>query len=639
MAARYLKYNIQHILKEISANRNSPCELVRELISNSYDAKAKNILIAPLLKKRGIIFFDDGIGLSLKKEDDAPECSFDAFFSIGIEIKTKGEMIGHKCQGSKLCFDSKRFSMITKSKNETNWLSITIDNPRDNLDENYDIEPKNIDNPIEEFKSILKSPDKKTKEIINEFESKFNKSDFKQGTMLIVEGFSEKQYNEFFSVESIQQSYLYNYIRFYTIHGDVRRINSKHHFEEKDVEHVVSHLDRQECQLEIWMGDKKLWKFEPIPQGFPYIERKHKETTSSPLKIGQLRAGRFYERAAKVFEYEGENYTIIFAIDGRRAALDFYPELGRKGKSKKATCGISLSSQQGVWLSSQGIKVCKYDKIFDSELLEEFSVLKDNTDHYMFIIDGNFDLTTSRNSLAPDAAGILENPDFLSEIKDFLNSVYHKKNHTFKELLERLNKDKSSKDENQAIKNDNSRKEKLGERSRFYIKNIEVLSEKYFVEPIAGEEHFIGALYILLSHVIPSNNPLYDYWKRPLTFSGRGIDSIGVDKEEKDLEPSNLISLEYKSFFDKDEEFNHLLIMTHTIICWDFKEEMEINDEVRDHADYIGKITYLLEHEGERFGFIIGKIKKQTENRHSGHEVNLLSLKKLIEASFGIEWI
>ncbi|WP_069470971.1 hypothetical protein [Candidatus Marithrix sp. Canyon 246] len=162
------------------------------------------------------------------------------------------------------------------------------------------------------------------------------------------------------------------------------------------------------------MGDKKLWKFELIPQGFPYIERKQKETTSSPLKIGQLRAGIFYERAAKVFEYEGENYTIIFAIDGRRAALYFYPELGRKGKAKKETCGISLSSQQGVWLSSQGIKVCQYQKIFDSELLEEFLVLKDNTDHYMLIIDGSFELITNRNSLTTNALGILGTNDFLS---------------------------------------------------------------------------------------------------------------------------------------------------------------------------------------------------------------------------------
>jgi hypothetical protein len=40
------KQSFQHTLQEISVNRESPGELVRELISN--DADAKNILVFPL---------------------------------------------------------------------------------------------------------------------------------------------------------------------------------------------------------------------------------------------------------------------------------------------------------------------------------------------------------------------------------------------------------------------------------------------------------------------------------------------------------------------------------------------------------------------------------------------------------------
>ena len=35
--------DFSRVLKEISVNRNDPCEIIRELVSNSYDAKAKNI--------------------------------------------------------------------------------------------------------------------------------------------------------------------------------------------------------------------------------------------------------------------------------------------------------------------------------------------------------------------------------------------------------------------------------------------------------------------------------------------------------------------------------------------------------------------------------------------------------------------
>ena len=45
------KQSFQHNLQEISVNRNSPCELVRELVSNSYDAEAKNILVLRFLKR------------------------------------------------------------------------------------------------------------------------------------------------------------------------------------------------------------------------------------------------------------------------------------------------------------------------------------------------------------------------------------------------------------------------------------------------------------------------------------------------------------------------------------------------------------------------------------------------------------
>ncbi|MDE5085948.1 MAG: hypothetical protein O4805_01820, partial [Trichodesmium sp. St16_bin2-tuft] len=51
-----ISYN--HILSELSVNRQDPCEVIRELISNSYDANASQIQIYPLLQEKGFIFFD-----------------------------------------------------------------------------------------------------------------------------------------------------------------------------------------------------------------------------------------------------------------------------------------------------------------------------------------------------------------------------------------------------------------------------------------------------------------------------------------------------------------------------------------------------------------------------------------------------
>lgn len=59
-----LQQSFQHTLKEIAVNREDPCELVGERVSNAYDAKATEILVMPYLQRRGLVFFDNGIGLS-----------------------------------------------------------------------------------------------------------------------------------------------------------------------------------------------------------------------------------------------------------------------------------------------------------------------------------------------------------------------------------------------------------------------------------------------------------------------------------------------------------------------------------------------------------------------------------------------
>ena len=53
----------KHVLGELSVNRNDPCEVLRELVSNSYDAHASHIVYMPLKDRNGMVFLDDGSGL------------------------------------------------------------------------------------------------------------------------------------------------------------------------------------------------------------------------------------------------------------------------------------------------------------------------------------------------------------------------------------------------------------------------------------------------------------------------------------------------------------------------------------------------------------------------------------------------
>lgn len=637
------KQSFQHTLQEISVNRDSPCELVRELVSNAVDAIAKNILVFPLLERKGLIFFDDGIGLSMASNTDLPVSPYVAFFSIGFGTKTKGEQIGYKCQGSKLCFASNRFALITRCARESSWRHITVENPKKVLSSNYDITPKISLSPEKILQKFLVNPDKRTKSILDHLNKNFFKSAFKKGTMIVIEGFEASEYEKYFSVNSPETSYLYNYIRFYTAHGDTRQIKKQQGFSPLEVKSVLSNFKQQNCILKVWMtSEKNLWNLVEVSRGWPYLEVEMKngnEQPASPNWVKQLRSGRFHSRHATTFKFDGQVYTLLLAIDGKRRALDEYKQLGRQRSSRS---GIPLSSQQGVSLSSHGVKICAYNKLLDNQILSDFSVLKNCSDHFMFIIDGDFELITSRNQLAEKSKDLLSNTNFLNEIKQFLQDTLRQKDHILKELLQRLNRENTDEDENKAIQNFERKKESIidtEERKRFHINQVELLKNRWFVSPIQGEEHFVGALYTLFSHIVSPNHKFHHLWKRALTFSGVGIDAIALDDENKDFYKDNLISLEYKYWFSLNDEFNHPLSMVNHIICWNFDDEIQLGNSIKASFDYVAQVTRFIEEKGVKIGLEIGEIRKKSSHNTIGGTVTVLSLERLLKVSFDIKWL
>jgi hypothetical protein len=184
----------RHVLSELSVNRKDPCEVIRELISNSYDAQASKIEIYPLLNYSGFIFFDNGIGLSETEEFNGIT-PYRAFFSIGKSTKIQGEAIGYKCQGSKLCFASKKFTLITRCKNEDKWRSRSIDNPKDNLSPQYDIQSNVDSNPWQTLKDLFPTPKKQTTNILNNLNEDFFNKNFTSGTMIIVQSLDVEKFS------------------------------------------------------------------------------------------------------------------------------------------------------------------------------------------------------------------------------------------------------------------------------------------------------------------------------------------------------------------------------------------------------------------------------------------------------------
>jgi hypothetical protein len=463
----------------------------------------------------------------------------------------------------------------------------------------------------------------------------FFETDFKKGTLVVIDGFDVQDYGKYFSVGSPDSSYLYNYLRFVSAHGDVRQfLAAESGFTNVDTNSVISNRKSKAANLRILTDPiAEAWKLEVVPHGYPYLPVKpDDEKLVSPSAVNRLRDGRFCARYATVFDHEGQKFSVIIVVDGKRRTLDGYKQLGRQ---RQSGCGIPLSSQRGVFLTSHGVRVCPYNELFREDALADFDVLADNTEHHLVFIDGPFELVTNRNSPAPESLRLLKESAFLDKVKAFLNDVTTKRPRgaVLRELVERLAQERTHEREDQYHKIMARVKDSLPGRSQFQATDADGVKEKWFVEPAVGEENMVGAFFTLFAHLVPAASPAIEYWNRPLTFSAYGIDAVSCT-DEKNMADS-LQYLEYKHTFSADIEFNHPFSITNEIVCWDYAEPV-IGTNVQDSYNYVAQIKTILKVEDKPVGFTLGDIRLKSGMQAIGHEIRVLSLRRLLDATFKI---
>lgn len=573
MVMMHPQIEFRHVLGELSVNRNDPCEVVRELISNSYDAGATNIYYAPIAENSGFAFLDNGSGLTCEG-GVAGISAWEAFFSIGKSTKTKGSSIGYKCQGSKLCFASRRILVATRSqKDKPGWVYKVIENPRNNLDVNYPIDPIYIENIEAVIGQFLGKLDVKGALVIDDLKERLRGLSGATGTLILIDGLDTENFGKYFSVEpKVEESYIYNYIRFNTRHGDVRKISTAQGFAASQVAQIA---DPPAAALVLFSPSQGGVE---VPFGFPYLLKVDgKDEVKSPQQISRLRDGRFYSRAAKSFSVAGKKYSIIFAVDGNRRAHEEYAALDRKGKAKS---GVRLSDHRGSFISVKGIKVAKHPDLLGN--LPDYSVLAegDAHSHYMLVLEGDFDLVTNRNALSKQAYDELADPDFIKKLKEFLDS-FRNKNAVFSELVSRLRRESSENLLNEQIDILNEQKSSLKGRERTRIADLSGVRH-LVLAPGAGEEYLVGVLYASLGRYVSANSTYKDYWRDVVTFSTQGIDSLALKSTSatSPLAQANVEAVEYKYEFTNNGPFNHALAVVDKIVAWDV--DLDVAKRVKD---------------------------------------------------------
>ncbi|WP_254508947.1 hypothetical protein [Anatilimnocola floriformis] len=496
--------------------------------------------------------------------------------------------------------------------------------------------PVSTSEPWKELESnTFKDPDERTVALSAILNKAFFDAHFQKGTLIIVEEFDVQDYEKYFSVDSLEKSYLYNYIRLNTAHGDVRRIGfNLSGFSSVDINTVTSHIRTQSANLALFMNSAAGWTLTTIPAGYPYIAvTKEDESLASPYEVSRLRDGRFCSRHATVIDHAGLKYSLILVVDGKRRTMDHYKQLGRQ---RNSGCGITLSSQRGTFISAHGVKICHYNELFDADALADFDVLEDNTEHHLFFLDGPFELVTNRNAPAPSAHKTLTDPSFLDKIKAFLNDVVRKRSRgeVVKGLVARLGEERTHQREDQYHKMMEQVKSSLPDRTTFIVEDLPVLAERRFFEPALGEENTVGALFTLFSHLVPKDHALIQHWRRPLTFKSFGIDAVACRDESKIIE--SLEYVEYKHTFATDVEFNHPFSITSMIVCWEFKD-CALNTQITDNYDYVGFVKSFIESDGIRLGFTIGDIRLRSGLNEIGNVITVLSLKRLLAKTFKVK--
>ena len=98
------KVNQVNEFLEIASDFEDPLELIREALSNSYDAGASNVEIEIISEEDDIIVIrDDGEGMNKK--------DLESFFDLGNSFKESG--IGHKGHGTKIYYKSDKIEITT----------------------------------------------------------------------------------------------------------------------------------------------------------------------------------------------------------------------------------------------------------------------------------------------------------------------------------------------------------------------------------------------------------------------------------------------------------------------------------------------------------------------------------------------
>lgn len=358
---------------EIANDFSNPLDIVREAISNAYDARSNEIhIIFETIKQYGEVLLkitikDNGCGMNMTQ--------LQSFFDLGNSTK-RGDAtsIGEKGHGTKVYFNSKRIEVRTFDG--SNGFLAVMNEPFKNLfDQKIPTVEVTVDNNIS------------------------------KGTEITIYGYNNNRRDKF------THEILRDYIVWFTKHGSI-----KNQFPER------------EPPVRLFLKGLNFDYPEEIPQGhyFPEDSKEIKELFEQYMVKAPDYYSRKIIRSGSLKNFPEIQYQAIFGLEGKYVKYDYNRMLRRPGYTAPEGA-YTIQERYGLWICKDHMPIQRKNEWITFKGSEY-------TKFHAFVNCQDLRLTANRGSIDNTPSEILQ--DLKDEIRKIYDDIVKSDEWTSMEWLE-----------------------------------------------------------------------------------------------------------------------------------------------------------------------------------------------------------
>ena len=361
---------------EIANDFSNPLDLVREAISNAFDAKATEVLIFfDVIKKYGekvlkITLKDNGAGMD--------KGGLQSFFDLGNSLsRGKDENIGEKGHGTKVYFNSSEIIVYTK-KGQTGYG----------------------------YKATMKEPIKKlfNREIPKVQVEAVELDD--NGTTIEIYGYNNNRRDKF------THNHIRDYVLWFTKFGSF----------ELELE-IEKHKDSKLILKGLGIDQPEIIAFGHV---FPDVS----PSVQKLFDYHMISAPDYYckriVKKGKLKNFPEISYQAVFSIEGNKVKQEWNPMVRRPGRARESG-DYTVQERYGIWLSKDFIPVQRKNEWITYKGSEY-------TKFHAFFNCQELRMTANRGSVDNTPSEILD--DIRNEVRAIYNEIIESNDWTEMEWLE-----------------------------------------------------------------------------------------------------------------------------------------------------------------------------------------------------------